>query len=150
MKKISELPNYKYYIIELKNAVDDNAYWTIVQIFESIKNELRNNKEQSNILKLELEEETELFRLACFLQFEPIIRVEFVKLIGCYSNIRKSTQRIDYYDQQEEIKDLVKLYNIAKEGNYNEGITYTINRLKELGFDSWKDLINENNSRKLK
>lgn len=37
MKKISELPNYKYYIIELKNAVDDNAYWTIVQIFESIK-----------------------------------------------------------------------------------------------------------------
>lgn len=76
--------------------------------------------------------------------------MEFVRLIGCYSNIRKSTQRIDYYDKQEETKDLVKLYNIAKEENYNEGITYTINRLKELGFDSWKDLINENNSRKLK
>ncbi len=185
MKRESELlqlPNYHTYLSELTDAINKQDDITVNQIFNRINLELfkiRSAKsvrvarreimwndpeqhfksveqEEADDLRREFDDNLSLFELANSLGYEPVMKIEFIKMVKNLSEIRKRTSvrearseimwsypedhfsrvaKEEEADLKNEIADLLDLYDIAKSANYNEGVELVTSRLNEIAPD---------------
>lgn len=195
MGNLQKIPNYDTYLSELMNAVVKQDQKAINHIFNKIDTELKKirlgksvtfernqimwddpkshfraiEREEVEDLKMEFEDNLELFQLASLVHFEPAMTIQFTKMIKNLSDIRQRTNRktarseivwddskshlraieseeID--DFKNEINDLISLYNIAQSENYTEGIALLSERLNEIAPNLANDLLSENSGMK--
>lgn len=191
MDKIKNLPNYNTYSIELMNAVVKQDQNTINQIFNKIDEELRKIRKEKSVtiergqkmwndpeshfravqaeevfdLRMEYDDNLALFQLASLVQYEPVMTIEFTKMLKNLSDIRQRTNirtarnekmwndseshfRAVESEKQEDLKneitDLVSLYNIAQSANYTQGIELITNRLNKMAPNLIDSLIPKN------
>ena len=191
MDKIRNLPNYNTYSIELMNAVVKQDQNTINQIFNKIDEELRKIRKEKSItfersqkmwndpeshfravqlekvtdLKMEFDDNLELFQLANLVQYKPVMTITFTKMLKNLSDIRlrtnirtaqsekmwnnpeshfKAVEAEKQADLENEITDLMSLYNIAQSANYTKGIELITNRLNKIAPNLADSLIPKN------
>lgn len=191
MDKIKKLPNYNTYLIELMNAVVKQDQNTINKIFSKIDAELKKIREEKSVtyersqkmwndpkshfravereevadLKMEFNDNLGLFQLASLVQYEPVMTIEFTKMLKNLSDIRqrtnirtarnekmwndpeshfKTVELEEVADLKNEITDLMSLYNIAQSANYTQGIELITNRLNKIAPNLIDSLIPKN------
>lgn len=188
---LQKLPNYNTYLLELMSAINKEDKNAINKIFNTIDFELlkirsaksvrtaRSEKmwndpesyfravEQEQVvdLKMEFDDNLGLFQLASLVQYEPVMTIEFAKMLKNLSDIRqrtnirkarsekkwndpeshfKAVQAEKQEDLKNEITDLMSLYNIAQSANYTQGIELITNRLNEIAPNLVDSLIPKN------
>lgn len=121
MDKIRNLPNYNTYSIELMNAVIKQDQNTINQIFNKIDEELRKIRKEKSIT------------------FE-----RSQKMWNDPESHFRAVQLEEVTDLENEITDLMSLYNIAQSANYTKGIELITNRLNNIAPNLADNLISKN------
>lgn len=121
MDKIRNLPNYNTYSIELMNAVVKEDQNTINQIFNKIDEELRKIRKEKSIT------------------FE-----RSQKMWNDPESHFKAVEAEKQADLENEITDLMSLYNIAQSANYTKGIELITNRLNKIAPNLADSLIPKN------
>ena len=121
MDKIRNLPNYNTYSIELMNAVVKQDQNTINQIFNKIDEELRKIRKEKSIT------------------FE-----RSQKMWNDPESHFKAVEAEKQADLENEITDLMSLYNIAQSANYTKGIELITNRLNKIAPNLADSLISKN------
>ena len=121
MDKIRNLPNYNTYSIELMNAVVKQDQNTINQIFIKIDEELRKIRKEKSIT------------------FE-----RSQKMWNDPESHFKAVEAEKQADLENEITDLMSLYNIAQSANYTKGIELITNRLNKIAPNLADSLIPKN------
>lgn len=121
MDKIRNLPNYNTYSIELMNAVVKQNQNTINQIFNKIDEELRKIRKEKSIT------------------FE-----RSQKMWNDPESHFRAVQLEEVTDLENEITDLMSLYNIAQSANYTKGIELITNRLNKIAPNLADSLISKN------
>ena len=121
MDKIRNLPNYNTYSIELMNAVVKQDQNTINQIFNKIDEELRKIRKEKSIT------------------FE-----RSQKMWNDPESHFKAVEAEKQADLENEITDLMSLYNIAQSANYTKGIELITNRLNKIAPNLADSLIPKN------
>ena len=121
MDKIRNLPNYNTYSIELMNAVVKQDQNTINQIFNKIDEELRKIRKEKSIT------------------FE-----RSQKMWNDPESHSKAVEAEKQADLENEITDLMSLYNIAQSANYTKGIELITNRLNKIAPNLADSLIPKN------
>lgn len=121
MDKIRNLPNYNTYSIELMNAVVKQDQNTINQIFNKIDEELRKIRKEKSIT----------FERSQKMRNDP------------ESHFR-AVEAEKQADLENEITDLMSLYNIAQSANYTKGIELITNRLNKIALNLADSLISKN------
>ncbi len=121
MDKIRNLPNYNTYSIELMNAVVKQDQNTINQIFNKIDEELRKIRKEKSIT------------------FE-----RSQKMWNNPESHFKAVEGEKQADLENEITDLMSLYNIAQSANYTKGIELITNRLNKIAPNLADSLIPKN------
>ena len=121
MDKIRNLPNYNTYSIELMNAVVKQDQNTINQIFNKIDEELRKIRKEKSIT------------------FE-----RSQKMWNDPESHFKAIEAEKQADLENEITDLISLYNIAQSANYTKGIELITNRLNKIAPNLADSLIPKN------
>lgn len=121
MDKIRNLPNYNTYSIELMNAVVKEDQNTINQIFNKIDEELRKIRKEKSIT----------FERSQKMWNNPELHF-------------KAVEAEKQADLENEITDLMSLYNIAQSANYTKGIELITNRLNKIAPNLADSLIPKN------
>ena len=121
MGKIRNLPNYNTYSIELMNAVVKQDQNTINQIFIKIDGELRKIRKEKSIT------------------FE-----RSQKMWNDPESHFRAVEAEKQADLENEITDLMSLYNIAQSANYTKGIELITNRLNKIAPNLADSLIPKN------
>lgn len=109
--------------------------------------------EEVTDLKMEFDDNLGLFQLANLVQYEPVMTITFTKMLKNLSDIRlrtnirtalsekmwnnpeshfKAVEAEKQADLENEITDLMSLYNIAQSANYTKGIELITNRLNKI------------------
>ncbi len=117
-------------------------------------------------LKKEFDDNLDLFRLASFVNYKPVMTTKFVIMIKNLSDIRQRTnirtarsekmwndpqahlmavKQEEAADLKNEITDLMNLYNIAISENHTEGVELITSRLNKIAPDLVDSLIPQNN-----
>lgn len=121
MDKIRNLPNYNTYSIELMNAVVKHDQNTINQIFNKIDEELRKIRKEKSIT------------------FE-----RSQKMWNDPESHFRAVEAEKQADLENEITDLMSLYNIAQSANYTKGIELITNILNKIAPNIADSLISKN------
>lgn len=117
--------------------------------------------EEVTDLKMEFDDNLGLFQLANLVQYEPVMTITFIKMLKNLSDIRLRTARsekmgndleshfraveaAEQADLENEITDLMSLYNIAQSANYTKGIELITNRLNKIAPNLADSLIPKN------
>lgn len=126
--------------------------------------------EEVTDLKMEFDDNLGLFQLANLVQYEPVMTITFTKMLKNLSDIRLSDIRLrtnirtarsekmwnnpeshfkaveseKQADLENEITDLMSLYNIAQSANYTKGIELITNRLNKIAPNLADSLIPKN------
>lgn len=116
-------------------------------------------------LKMEFDDNLGLFQLANLVQYEPVMTITFTKMLKNLSDIRlrtnirtarsekmwnnpeshfKAVEAEKQADLENEITDLMSLYNIAQSANYTKGIELITNRLNKIAPNLADSLIPKN------
>ena len=179
LKRIESIPNIREYLKELSTAYHNGDEATMKQVFDELEQELKKirneasikderSKNQSNDLEVhfarvkreeimdltsEYEDRLELFKLAHMCNYEPMMEVQFSKMIQSLSDIRERRSireerskkmwkdpETHFYkviaeeniDLQYEISDLLKLYEVAKSAKYTAGMILVSDQLSDI------------------
>ena len=121
--------------------------------------------EEVTDLKMEFDDNLGLFQLANLVQYEPVMTITFTKMLKNLSDIRlrtnirtarsekmwnnpeshfKAVGAEKQADLENEITDLMSLYNIAQSANYTKGIELITNRLNKIAPNLADSLISKN------
>jgi hypothetical protein len=121
--------------------------------------------EEVTDLKMEFNDNLGLFQLANLVQYEPVMTITFTKMLKNLSDIRlrtnirtarsekmwnnteshfKAVEAEKQADLENEITDLMSLYNIAQSANYTKGIELITNRLNKIAPNLADSLIPKN------
>lgn len=121
--------------------------------------------EEVTDLKMEFDDNLGLFQLANLVQYEPVMAITFTKMLKNLSDIRlrtnirtarsekmwknpeshfKAVEAEKQADLENEITDLMSLYNIAQSANYTKGIELITNRLNKIAPNLADSLISKN------
>lgn len=121
--------------------------------------------EEVTDLKMEFDDNLGLFQLANLVQYEPVMTTTFTKMLKNLSDIRlktnirtarsekmwndseshfKAVEAEKQADLENEITDLMSLYNIAQSANYTKGIELITNRLNKIAPNLADSLIPKN------
>ena len=121
--------------------------------------------EEVTDLKMEFDDNLGLFQLANLVQYEPVMTITFTKMLKNLSDIRlrtnirtarnekmwnnpeshfKAVEAEKQADLENEITDLMSLYNIAQSANYTKGIELITNRLNKIAPNLADSLISKN------
>lgn len=121
--------------------------------------------EEVTDLKMEFDDNLGLFQLANLVQYEPVMTITFTKMLKNLSDIRlrtnirtarnekmwnnpeshfKAIEAEKQADLENEITDLMSLYNIAQSANYTKGIELITNRLNKIAPNLADSLISKN------
>lgn len=121
--------------------------------------------EEVTDLKMEFDDNLGLFQLANLVQYEPVMTITFTKMLKNLSDIRlrtnirtalsekmwnnpeshfKAVEGEKQADLENEITDLMSLYNIAQSANYTKGIELITNRLNKIAPNLADSLIPKN------
>lgn len=121
--------------------------------------------EEVTDLKMEFDDNLGLFQLANLVQYEPVMTITFTKMLKNLSDIRlrtnirttrsekmwnnpeshfKAVEAEKQADSENEITDLMSLYNIAQSANYTKGIELITNRLNKIAPNLADSLIPKN------
>ena len=118
--------------------------------------------EEVTDLKMEFDDNLGLFQLANLAQYEPVMTITFTKMLKNLSDIRlrrtarsekmwnnpeshfKAIEAEKQADLENEITDLMSLYNIAQSANYTKGIELITNRLNKIAPNLADSLISKN------
>lgn len=121
--------------------------------------------EEVKDLKMEFDDNLGLFQLANLVQYEPVMTITFTKMLKNLSDIRlrtnirtarsekmwndseshfKAVEAEKQADLENEITDLMSLYNIAQSANYTKGIELITNRLNKIAPNLADSLISKN------
>lgn len=121
--------------------------------------------EEVTDLKMEFDDNLGLFQLANLVQYEPVMTITFTKMLKNLSDIRlrtnirtarnekmwnnpeshfKAVEAEKQADLENEITDLMSLYNIAQSANYTKGIELITNRLNKIAPNLADNLISKN------
>lgn len=121
--------------------------------------------EEVKDLKMEFDDNLGLFQLANLVQYEPVMTITFTKMLKNLSDIRlrtnirtarsekmwndseshfKVVEAEKQADLENEITDLMSLYNIAQSANYTKGIELITNRLNKIAPNLADSLISKN------
>lgn len=117
--------------------------------------------EEVTDLKMEFDDNLGLFQLANLVQYEPVMTITFIKMLKNLSDIRlrtarsekmgndfeshlKAVEAAEQADLENEITDLMSLYNIAQSANYTKGIELITNRLNKIAPNLADSLIPKN------
>ena len=121
--------------------------------------------EEVTDLKMEFDDSLGLFQLANLVQYEPFMTITFTKMLKNLSDIRlrtnirttrsekmwnnpeshfKAVEAEKQADLENEITDLMSLYNIAQSANYTKGIELITNRLNKIAPNLADSLIPKN------
>lgn len=121
--------------------------------------------EEVTDLKMEFDDNLGLFQLANLVQYEPVMTITFTKMLKNLSDIRlrtnirtarsekmwnnpeshfKAVEAEKQADLENEITDLMSLYNIAQSVNYTKGIELITNRLNKIAPNLADSLIPKN------
>ena len=121
--------------------------------------------EEVTDLKMEFDDNLGLFQLANLAQYEPVMTITFTKMLKNLSDIRlrtnirtarnekmwnnpeshfKAVEAEKQADLENEITDLMSLYNIAQSANYTKGIELITNRLNKIAPNLADSLIPKN------
>lgn len=121
--------------------------------------------EEVTDLKMEFDDNLGLFQLANLVQYEPVMTITFTKMLKNLSDIRlrtnirtarsekmwnnpeshfKAVEAEKQADLENEITDLMSLYNIAQSTNYTKGIELITNRLNKIAPNLADSLIPKN------
>lgn len=121
--------------------------------------------EEVTDLKIEFDDNLGLFQLANLVQYEPVMTITFTKMLKNLSDIRlrtnirtalsekmwnnpeshfKAVEAEKQADLENEITDLMSLYNIAQSANYTKGIELITNRLNKIAPNLADSLIPKN------
>ena len=121
--------------------------------------------EEVTNLKMEFDDNLGLFQLANLVQYEPVMTITFTKMLKNLSDIRlrtnirtarsekmwnnpeshfKAVEAEKQADLENEITDLMSLYNIAQSANYTKGIELITNRLNKIAPNLADSLIPKN------
>lgn len=121
--------------------------------------------EEVTDLKMEFDDNLGLFQLANLVQYEPFMTITFTKMLKNLSDIRlrtnirttrsekmwnnpeshfKAVEAEKQADLENEITDLMSLYNIAQSANYTKGIELITNRLNKIAPNLADSLIPKN------
>ncbi|CDE99258.1 nitrite and sulphite reductase 4Fe-4S region [Clostridium sp. CAG:628] len=121
--------------------------------------------EEVTDLKMEFDDNLGLFQLANLVQYEPAMTITFTKMLKNLSDIRlrtnirtarnekmwnnpeshfKAVEAEKQADLENEITDLMSLYNIAQSANYTKGIELITNRLNKIAPNLADSLISKN------
>lgn len=121
--------------------------------------------EEVTDLKMEFDDNLGLFQLANLVQYEPVMTITFTKMLKNLSDIRlrtnirtarsekmwnnpeshfKAAEAEKQADLENEITDLMSLYNIAQSANYTKGIELITNRLNKIAPNLADSLIPKN------
>ena len=121
--------------------------------------------EEVTDLKMEFDDNLGLFQLANLVQYEPFMTITFTKMLKNLSDIRlrtnirtalsekmwnnpeshfKAVEAEKQADLENEITDLMSLYNIAQSANYTKGIELITNRLNKIAPNLADSLISKN------
>ncbi len=121
--------------------------------------------EEVTDLKMEFDDNLGLFQLANLVQYEPVMTITFTKMLKNLSDIRlrtnirtarsekmwnnpeshfKVVEAEKQSDLENEITDLMSLYNIAQSANYTKGIELITNRLNKIAPNLADSLIPKN------
>ena len=116
-------------------------------------------------LKMEFDDNLGLFQLANLVQYGPVMTITFTKMLKNLSDIRlrtnirtarsekmwnnpeshfKAVEAEKQADLENEITDLMSLYNIAQSANYTKGIELITNRLNKIAPNLADSLIPKN------
>ena len=113
-------------------------------------------------LKMEFDDNLGLFQLANLVQYKPVMTITFTKMLKNLSDIRlrrtarsekmwnnpeshfKAIEAEKQADLENEITDLMSLYNIAQSANYTKGIELITNRLNKIAPNLADSLIPKN------
>lgn len=123
--------------------------------------------EEVTDLKMEFDDNLGLFQLANLVQYEPVMTITFTKMLKNLSDIRlktnirtarsekmwnnpeshfKAVEAEKQADLENEITDLMSLYNIAQSANYTKGIELITNRLNKIAPNLADSLIPKNSA----
>ena len=121
--------------------------------------------EEVTNLKMEFDDNLGLFQLANLVQYGPVMTITFTKMLKILSDIRlrtnirtarsekmwnnpeshfKAVEAEKQADLENEITDLMSLYNIAQSANYTKGIELITNRLNKIAPNLDDSLIPKN------
>ena len=121
--------------------------------------------EEVTDLKMEFDDNLGLFQLANLVQYKPFMTITFTKMLKNLSDIRlrtnirtarsektwndseshfKAVEAEKQADLENEITDLMSLYNIAQSANYTKGIELITNRLNKIAPNLADSLIPKN------
>lgn len=121
--------------------------------------------EEVTDLKMEFDDNLGLFQLANLVQYEPVMTITFTKMLKNLSDIRlrtnirtarsekmwnnpeshfKAVEAEKQADLENEITDLMSLYNIAQSADYTKGIELITNRLNKIAPNLADSLIPKN------
>lgn len=121
--------------------------------------------EEVTNLKMEFDDNLGLFQLANLVQYGPVMTITFTKMLKILSDIRlrtnirtarsekmwnnpeshfKAVEAEKQADLENEITDLMSLYNIAQSANYTKGIELITNRLNKIAPNLADSLIPKN------
>lgn len=121
--------------------------------------------EEVTDLKTEFDDNLWLFQLANLVQYKPVMTITFTKMLKNLSDIRlrtnirtarsekmwndseshfKAVEAEKQADLENEITDLMSLYNIAQSANYTKGIELITNRLNKIAPNLADSLIPKN------
>ena len=121
--------------------------------------------EEVTDLKMEFDDNLGLFQLANLVQYGPVMTITFTKMLKNLSDIRlrtnirtarsekmwnnpeshfKVVEAEKQSDLENEITDLMSLYNIAQSANYTKGIELITNRLNKIAPNLADSLIPKN------
>mgnify|MGYP004698505489 FL=1 len=121
--------------------------------------------EEVTNLKMEFDDNLGLFQLANLVQYGPVMTITFTKMLKNLSDIRlrtnirtarsekmwnnpeshfKAVEAEKQADLENEITDLMSLYNIAQSANYTKGIELITNRLNKIAPNLADSLIPKN------
>lgn len=121
--------------------------------------------EEVTDLKMEFDDNLGLFQLANLVQYKPFMTITFTKMLKNLSDIRlrtnirttrsekmwnnpeshfKAVEAEKQADLENEITDLMSLYNIAQSANYTKGIELITNRLNRIAPNLADSLIPKN------
>lgn len=121
--------------------------------------------EEVTDLKMEFDDNLGLFQLANLVHYEPVMAITFKKMLKNLSDIRlrtnirtarsekmwknpeshfKAVEAEKQADLENEITDLMSLYNIAQSANYTKGIELITNRLNKIAPNLAVSLISKN------
>lgn len=121
--------------------------------------------EEVTDLKMEFDDNLGLFQLANLVQYEPFMTITFTKMLKNLSDIRlrtnirttrsekmwnnpeshfKAVEAEKQADLENEITDLMSLYNFAQSANYTKGIELITNRLNKIAPNLADSLIPKN------